>query len=160
MMYRTEHFTYLWFHPDIFDTPFLYQWWLSMKEDKAYRYAFPGNSGWDTFEDFCQELSTCNCLMAFFDNTLVAFAFFYEIPHALAFSFFIYPAYRLYLEELCRGMENVVKQVYGEVVLMGFIWKRHRASLQVAKRFGYSICGEVKNLFSKGYDAIIVAKEV
>jgi len=150
MMHRTENFLYVWFDPDIFDASFIYQWWLSMREDKAYRYAFPGNSGWDSLEDFYHELSTFR----------VAFTFFYGISGGLAFSFFIYPAYRPYLEELCRGMEDVVKQVYGDVVLMGFIWKKHRASLQVAKRFGYSICGEVKNLFGKGYDTIIVAKEV
>jgi len=160
MMYKTENFIYVWFDPNIFDASFIYQWWLSMREDKAYKYAFPGDSGWDSLEDFYHELSTSRCLMAFYNNTLVAFAFLYGISGGLVFSFFIYPAYRPYLEELCRGMEDVVKQVYGSVVLMGFIWKRHRASLWVAKRFGYSICGEIKNLFGKGYDAIIVAKEV
>ena len=160
-MHRTENFIYMWFDPDIFDASFIYQWWLSMREDRAYKYAFPGNVGWDTIEDFYQELYSSRCLMAFYGNTLAAFDFIYGVPNAFAIHYyFIYPAYRPYLEELCRGMEDMVKEVYGSVVLMGFIWKRHRASLWVAKRFGYSICGEVKNLLGKGYDAIIVAKEV
>ena len=160
-MHRTEHFALIWFDPHIFDRLFIVQWFESMRRDKAYRYAFPGNSGWENVDEFESTLLTTMCLLAFdHKNTLCGFALLWPIPGGFIVTYYIYPSYRPYVDELWKGVEDVVKNRWGDVVLMGFIWERHRAALWTAKRFGCEVCGKVKNLFGNGYDALIVAKEV